>query len=221
MGLREAVILVLAGILLVGLVIFFYKLQSALLSDPDDGSKANFQRLHKEVKKLLESSDLEDTEKTFSYFIGEDHVIVGFDTNWNNAEGQEEYADNVLFAYQVYLRDDLYKPFDCGVSACLCLYRTDSLPDEPDESSKGLVECRRSGFVGKNIVFYGGDKGDFGQEQICGGWGEFFSCTTIHDSFSSHNELTLEDARESRTRNIRITKASTGGGAYTISILNQ
>jgi len=209
MVLNQAISLFFAAVIFIGMIWFFYKLQSAIGSEADDGSIANFRRLHNDVKDLLESSE---SGKKINYFISEDFVVVGFDTNWDSDKSKEEYARNVIFGKEVRIKDSLYRPSECRNFACLCLYKTNSLPEKPEDRDKDVIECIRNGFTDKEIVFSSGG-GVFGKEvcvTVCGQGGCTTSCHEIKDSYSGPNEF--------GTHELSIQKTSVGRDSYTISI---
>lgn len=135
------------AILLIATIAFFFKLQSAVLAEEDDGSKANLISLNEEIKELLRTSHDKDY-KTINYFIAEGKMLLGFN--------KDTYGDYAIIAASgdPYLTEGpVYKPFDCGNSACLCLY--DGVPShETYERDKGVLRCEREG-TGKNLVFSG------------------------------------------------------------------
>jgi hypothetical protein len=142
--LEEAIILGLVAFLVIVSFGFFNKLQASVLSQKDDGSIANFDRLYNNVEKLLESQESEDY-LIDNYFLGNNRRLVGFDTEWDE---QREIVE-------LNIRDDLnlYKPFKCGNSACICLYNNDWDPENAANRDKGVLGCRSETFSGKNVLF--------------------------------------------------------------------
>jgi len=151
--LQEAIILFFGALILVGMIWFMVKLYSLFISDPDDGSIANFRRLHKEVIKLLEDQDSYPQTKQLNYFTSKDYVVVGFDTEWDAFKGKEKHYRNLIFGELGIVKDQLFKPLRCGNSACLCLYKKGDLPSEPQDSERKLVECKLEGLADKTIIF--------------------------------------------------------------------
>lgn len=144
MAVNELIILVLAVPLFIGMIWFFYKLQGAILSDPDDGSIANFDRLYEEIVELMESSD-STGYKEISYFIPKDKMLVGF----GNKPGQDTL---ISMSLDISLTPDpIYKPSACGNSACLCLY--DGVSQKEEEKNTGVIKCRRDGISDKKLIF--------------------------------------------------------------------
>jgi len=133
--LREAVELLFAGALVLGILLFGFKVQSAILTEPDDGSRANFETLYSEIIELVENSAEQDY-KIINYFIADGKFLVGFDTNWDNPI-------------------DIYRPLTkCGNSACLCLYSGDDKWKESNKRNEELITCRSDGLSKKNVTFY-------------------------------------------------------------------
>jgi len=159
--LNEVIILAFAGFILVGMILFFFKLQSVVLSQPDDGSIANFDRLYTQVKELVESSDTQDY-RVINYFIGKERILVGFSSDWDeskepsvNDDAPKYSGKNIIMLYRdIPIKfDKLYKPFTCGTSACLCLYR-EKIPTAPNKKNDGLLKCRSDGISDKTIDFF-------------------------------------------------------------------
>ena len=138
--------MILAGILVVLLMGYFVvKLYAAYSSDEDDGSKANFINLYNEISKLMQSNSLINY-KVDNFYIGDNKILVGFDTNWDNTKTVADFgALSSSF--------NIYKPYKCGNSACICLFTTDWKPTDPSDRSSGIVECESNVFAGKNVVF--------------------------------------------------------------------
>lgn len=140
----NAIVMVLAALLVLGIFGFFNRAQGALLSQKDDGSIANFERLYSEIKELIESSAVLDYGKT-NYLIGDGKILVGYDTNWNENK-------DIIMRYKV-KGYKLYKPFQCGNAACLCLYTADWKPGDQSKRDDGVISCRSETFANKNVVF--------------------------------------------------------------------
>ncbi|MBI4452421.1 hypothetical protein HY637_03255 [Candidatus Woesearchaeota archaeon] len=144
-GLKEIAILVLCAFGVYIILSVTSTLYAATLSQKDEGSKANLNRLYNNIKLLLENSEprayIED-----SYFLGENRVLVGFDTYWDETR---EIID-----FRLWDDYNVYKPSLCGTSACLCLYTNDWDPRTAENRNKELLQCRSEAFVGKNIIFF-------------------------------------------------------------------
>ncbi len=138
--------MILAGLLVALLLGYFVvKLYAAYSSDEDDGSKANFINLYNEISKLMQSSSTINY-KVDNFYIGDDKILVGFDTNWDNTKTVADFgARSRSF--------NIYKPYKCGNSACICLFTTDWKPTDPSDRVSGVVECESSAFAGKNVIF--------------------------------------------------------------------
>ncbi len=143
----ETIIFFFGAILLIATIAFFFRLQSAVFADEDDGSKANLKRLNEEIKELLGTSYSKDY-KIINYFIGEHRMLLGFDRDANGGYTLIAASGDIMFSV-----GPVYKPFDCGNSACLCLY--DGAPShETAKRDQGVLRCEREG-TGKNLVFSG------------------------------------------------------------------
>lgn len=147
----ETIIFFFGAILLIATIAFFFRLQSAVFADEDDGSKANLISLNDKIKELLGTSYDKDHSKdyrTMNYFIGEEKMLLSF-----NKDASGDYSVIAASGYPSLTVGPVYKPFDCGNSACLCLY--DGAPShETDKRDKGVLRCEREG-TGKNLVFSG------------------------------------------------------------------
>ena len=85
-------------------------------------------------------------KKIMNYFIGEKRMLFGFDKDANGDYALIAASGDIMVSV-----GPVYKPFDCGNSACLCLY--DGVPShDAGERDKGVLRCEREG-TGKNIVF--------------------------------------------------------------------
>jgi len=142
-GIKEAVLLAFAAILVLAMFSFFFQLKDAFLSEPDDGSKTNFDRIYSSIKDLIKSSDSKDY-KVINYFLADKKFIVGFDRDWDD-------NTNVVDFYVQ--GDNIYKSSKCGVSACLCLYSADSGWDKSNNKDKNVILCRSDDIAGKNVIF--------------------------------------------------------------------
>ncbi len=144
-GMKEIVILVLCAIGVYILLSVGSTLYAATISQKDEGSKANLNRLYNNVKTLLENNEprayIED-----NYFLGEDRIMVGFDSNWDNSKK--------IIDVPSWPDSNIYKPSLCGTSACLCLYSDDWDPKTAQNRNKGVLECRSEAFADKNIIFF-------------------------------------------------------------------
>lgn len=136
---REAVYLAFSAIILLTLSSFGSKLYGAIVGEKDDGSLANMNRLYGAVKELT-GSKCDKDYMLMNYFLSNDRYLVGFDTKWNDQIKAER-------SYQI------YRPFKCGTSACLCLYDSESTWYESDNRGEDVVSCRSDGISGKNIIF--------------------------------------------------------------------
>jgi len=156
---QEAIILAFAAVILLVMISFGYHLYQATLAESDDGSKANFDNLYEEVKLQLYSSN-EYGSKVMNYFIADDKVLVGFGTDWDenkapsiNKNAPHDTRGNfIILSTSLILFKKLYKPFECGSLACLCLYK-DKLPKEAGKREEGLIKCRSDGISDKNVIF--------------------------------------------------------------------
>jgi hypothetical protein len=183
----ETIILFFGAILLIATIAFFFRLQSTVFAEEDDGSKANFIRLQDEIKEMMTNNI---AEKTINYFISEDFVVAGFDTNWDDSKGKSRNSENVIFAKWIFLHNSLYRPYKCGNSACLCLYKKiDRLPDKLEDSDKNVLDCRREGFTDKDIIFLSGG-GEFIETQTCNTMG-VNSC--VPGSYVSSNKFGVNE----------------------------
>src|SRR3989338_6450267 len=142
----EMIVFFFGAILLIALVAFFLKLQSALFAEEDDGSIANLKRLNEEIKELLGTSPDQDS-KIINYFIGEDKMLLGFDTGATNDFTiiAQSKPGQMMFS-------SAYRPFKCGDSACLCLYNGVPGTTSPN-SDQNVVDCTSGEISGKNIIF--------------------------------------------------------------------
>ena len=150
--LKETGLMVFAGIIIAVLTFgFLYKVYAAFFSEKDDGSKANFERLYGLVKEVMESKS-DSTYLIDSFDMGNDRIFVGFDTRWEN---QKEVAGTEIDVNGAFMVDsfNIYKPFKCGNSACLCLYTTDWEPMDSNKRDKGVLSCRSEAFAGKDVIF--------------------------------------------------------------------
>lgn len=144
---KESVFLVAAAFLIIGTFAFVNRLQAAVLSPKDDGSKANFEMMYTKAKELL-SSPANPDYKTFEYFLGNDKLLIGFDTYWND---EKKITSGSFFGFVGSY--NFYKPFQCGNEACLCLYSNNYKPGDSARRDEGVVSCRSQAFAGKNIAF--------------------------------------------------------------------
>ena len=144
----ETIIFFFGAILLIALVAFFLRLQSALFAEEDDGSIANLKRLNEEIKDLLGTSDDKPHYKIINYFIGEEKILLGF-----NKDANGDYALIASSGTPSLTVGPVFKPFDCGNSACLCLYNG-APSHETSKRDQGVLRCEREG-TGKNLVFSG------------------------------------------------------------------
>ncbi|MBI2655905.1 hypothetical protein HYX06_05795 [Candidatus Woesearchaeota archaeon] len=141
---KEIVILILCTAGVYVLLNVGTTLYAATLSEEDEGSKANLNRLYNNINTLLENNEqrayIED-----NYYLGAGRILAGFDTSW------DETRESIDFPYW----DDynIYKPSSCGTSACLCLYTDDWDPRTAQNRNKGVLECRSGAFSGKNTIF--------------------------------------------------------------------
>ncbi len=149
MQLSEIIMLVFGGLILIALIAFIYNLQAAVLSEPDEGSIANFNRLYKTIKELIESSD-DRNYRVINFFTNRENTLVGFDTDWYEDPSEMK----IIADGESYLGDDepIYRPFKCGNSACLCLYDM-KITQDPNKRNEGIIECRSDGLSSKNIEF--------------------------------------------------------------------
>ena len=145
----ETIIFFFGALLLIATIVFFFRLQSAVFAEEDDGSIANLKRLNEEIKGLLGTSDPKDYSM-INYFIGEYKMLLGFDRDADGA--YSVIANSAVGVGGVdYSAGKFYKPFDCGNSACLCLYNGAPSHDI-GKSNQGVLRCEREG-TGKNILF--------------------------------------------------------------------
>ena len=142
----EMIVFFFGAILLIALVAFFLRLQSVIFAEEDDGSIANLKRLNEEIKELLGTSSDKDY-RIINYFIGKGKMLLGFN---KNADGDYSL---IAASYDIMFSGLVYKPFDCGNSACLCLYNG-APSDDADKRDQGVLRCEREG-TGKNLVFSG------------------------------------------------------------------
>ena len=143
----EFISIVAAVLLVTALFVGLINKLSAIGSQKDDGSIANFNRLYSNIQKLMENSKskacIED-----NYFLSKKykHRLVGFDTKWDDKKG---VISGTLSNYNV------YKPFICGNSACICLYMPNWKPEDSAKRDQGIVDCRSDIFAGKGFIFLG------------------------------------------------------------------
>ena len=141
--------LCIVAVLLVFLIGFGIKLYFAFNTGKDDGSKANFEnRLYGNIKKMMDSTTDKDCSVA-SYFIGSDKILVGFDTQWNNERKVVDFA--IKKSWHSF---NVYKPYKCGNSACLCLYNTGWKPEDAAKRDFGIESCKTDIFSDKNIIFF-------------------------------------------------------------------
>lgn len=152
MTLKEAVILIFAAILMLGMLGFVLKLQSAVRPGSDDAiSIANFNRLYSEILEVTKNTNFED-ERIFNYYIGKETKLVAFDTN-----GNENKIDMLIKIGKERVRFfDSKKPSHCGNDACICLYNVNKIDSDPDKRDDPVIECRMKELSDKNIVFENG-----------------------------------------------------------------
>ena len=81
-----------------------------------------------------------------NYFIGEKKLLLGFNKDANGNYALIAGSGDIMFAV-----GPVYKPFDCGNSACLCLYNG-APSNEINKRDQGLLRCEREG-TGKNLAF--------------------------------------------------------------------
>ena len=155
---KEAVIMVFAAILILGTFLFFNKLYASTIGNKDDGSIANFdKRLYADINDMMSDSSTAEY-RTENYYLGAKrsligisysyrYFLVGFDYDWDDAKK----------TYNTLIPSNINRPYKCGNSACLCLYK-----GEPESASEkkdqNVVSCKSEAFYGKNIVFSGESK---------------------------------------------------------------
>ena len=156
----EMVYIVVAALLLIFIAAFFYKLYAAATAENDDGSKVNFQnKLAIPLENLMKKS--QDDYSLQNYYLGKDYMIVGFDTQWDDIKKVANVniplgSEDIIGKWALI---NIYKPFKCGNTACICLYNKDAKVTESTERDTGIIDCITAPFAGKNVVFYsyGGD----------------------------------------------------------------
>ena len=149
----EIIMLVFGAFLVVVLVkVFFFDLPAALFSQKDDGSIANFDsKLYLSIKEMMQENS--DGYRIQNYFIGKKRILIGFDSNWD--DNKQIIEGNFLqkFGIGIFGKTNVFKPFKCGTSACLCLYTTSIEKGESNKRDAGVLECRSDIFAGKDVVF--------------------------------------------------------------------
>jgi len=140
---RQVLIFAFAVLVTIAMFVFISDLKAAILSEPDDGSKANFDKLYRNINVLIENSD--ENYRIINYNLGNSdefgRFLVGFDRNWNNEK-------------QVTNDGNIYRPTKgCGISACLCLYTKTSKWNKDHSRNENVKSCRSDGLAGKNIIF--------------------------------------------------------------------
>ncbi|MEK6947428.1 MAG: hypothetical protein AABX32_07520 [Nanoarchaeota archaeon] len=147
---KETVYLVISAVLLVFISVFFYKVYATVTAEKDDGSKTNFlNKLSPSLKSLMTGTS-DNQYYIQNYFLGNDKILVGFDTSWDDSK-----KSNGGTVFQ----SNLNRPFKCGNSACVCLYNNKWEPADSAKRDQGVMACMTDAFAGKNVVFYseGGD----------------------------------------------------------------
>src|SRR3989338_2289382 len=84
-SLQEIVVLVFAVILLLALLDFSGQIYGALFAGKDDGSKANYDRLVLTIKEMTDPAktpQFQPNYRIINYFLGEDKILVPFNTNF-------------------------------------------------------------------------------------------------------------------------------------------
>ena len=149
----EIIMLIFGSLLVVVLVkVFFFDLPSALFSQKDDGSITNFDsKIYTSLKELMQTNS--DGYKIQNYFIGRKRILIGFDSNWD--DNRQVIEGNFLqkSGIGIFGKNNVFKPFKCGTSACLCLYTTSIEKGESNKRDAGVLECRSEIFSGKDVVF--------------------------------------------------------------------
>ena len=146
---KETVVLLVVGFIILLFSVFIGNLYASTISEKDDGSKANLDRIYDDIKILIEKPA--KAYHTDNYFIGEGNTLVGFDTQWDDSKK--------VINLPLWPDSNIYKPFKCGNSACLCLYNKNWEPNSATKRNQGVLSCRSEIFAGKDIVFLseGGD----------------------------------------------------------------
>lgn len=156
--LKETGLMIFAGILIAALTFgFLYKVYGAFFSDKDDGSKANFERLYSLTAKLMDSGS-NTAYLIDSLDINDDKLFVGFDTEWNNQKKVADMKVSFKDSFRMF-SINIYKPYKCGNSACLCLYTTHWEPEDSNKRDKGVLSCRSEAFAGKDVIFLSDGQG--------------------------------------------------------------
>jgi len=165
---KELVILFFGALILVMLFWFLFKLASVSLAGSDDGSVGNLGRLSNEIKELMESQYDKDY-KIINYFIGNDKILVGFDTDSSGEPSIDrdtmfDASGNFILIKKIKQEHftKLYRSIKCGQSACLCMYK-DGIPNENDREKieKNVIECKWKPFSGKKVTFLNENRDTF------------------------------------------------------------
>ena len=112
--LHEAVKLGVVASLVLFTVIFAYRVSQAFAGERDDGSIANFDRLVKKMQELA-NSNKKMAHAEISYSLGAERTIAGYNKVWDSEKNLD------------ILRLKVEKPSICGGSACLCLFKENSV----------------------------------------------------------------------------------------------
>lgn len=147
LALSETVVLVIAAILVLASFGVLWKLYGAIVSEKDDGSLANFERLYATIKEISESN--EKNYAVINYYLGKDKALIAFDTIWD----ENKKTSNALSTFS-FGETNLYKPYACGNAACICLYDSNIWkPGDKVNRDAGVLGCRSEAFAKKSATF--------------------------------------------------------------------
>ena len=154
-SLQEIVVLVFAVILLLAILDFSGQIYGALFAGKDDGSKANYDRLVLTIKEMTDPAktpQFQPNYRIINYFLGEDKILVAFDTDWSTDVKVFE-KHGIFNGYFSKTPSFMYRPFACGTQACICLYTDKWEPADGAKRDSGIIDCVSQPFAGKKVTF--------------------------------------------------------------------
>jgi len=148
-GPKEVMYLVIGSLIILTTFVIFTGIGKQLLGGggEDQAMKNNFKLVSKAFDKIM-SNPARYASTEVPIFLGDEAVLVGFDTKWDETKDVSRCGGIV----PVVSDDEAYRPIKCQQKGCLVLYSDDEHTDKGD-TNKYIIDLKR--FEGD--VFFAGE----------------------------------------------------------------